>query len=133
ALAGLVAASMATVLAQWSAGMPVSPGWGPTIGCAVYIALIVSLDRIRVSRRFRMPDFDKLEAETTRLTGQRQLQEHAAALVHDTVLSDLDAIAHRTGALDERSVARIRRDVATLESAVAGEERPGRVRTSTLL
>lgn len=131
--AGLAIATASTVLAQASAGVPIAPGWGPTIGCAVYVALIVTLDRIRVSRRYRMPDFDKLEAETTRLTGQRQLQEHAAALVHDTVLSDLDAIVHRTGALDERAVARIRRDLATLENAVAVEPLPGRVRTSSLL
>lgn len=119
---GLLAATASTMLAQTVTGAPLNPGWGPMIACAVYIALIVSLDRIRVSRRFRMPDFEKLEAETIRLTGQRQLEEHAAALVHDTVLSDLDAIAHRTGPLDDKSVARIRRDIATLTDAITGDD-----------
>ncbi|HRQ00488.1 MAG TPA: hypothetical protein PK781_08520 [Terrimesophilobacter sp.] len=125
-LVGLIAATASTLLAQIAAGVPLNPGWGPTISAVVYIALIVSLDRIRVSRRYRMPDFDKLEVETTRLTGQRQLQEHAAALVHDTVLSDLDAIAHRTGPLDDRATGRIRRDLAALESAVLGDSDHGR-------
>lgn len=130
-LAGLAAATSSTLLAQFATGLPLSPGWGPTIAAVVYIALIVSLDRIRVSRRYRMPDFDKLEVETTRLTGQRQLQEHAAALVHDTVLSDLDAIAHRTGPLDERATSRIRRDVATLEAAVLDDTDEERNRESS--
>src|SRR5690606_33146901 len=101
--------------------------------CLVYLALIVALESIRVSRRYRMPDFEKLEAETIRLTGQRQLQEHAAALVHDTVLADLDTIAHRTGDLDERAVARIRRDVATLDDAVVTGAEPAEVHASSQL
>ncbi|HRN30425.1 MAG TPA: hypothetical protein PK890_12100, partial [Terrimesophilobacter sp.] len=60
-LVGLIAATASTLLAQIAAGVPLNPGWGPTISAVVYIALIVSLDRIRVSRRYRMPDFDKLE------------------------------------------------------------------------
>lgn len=120
ALSGLALATASTLLAQWATGMPLEPGWGPTIACVVYIALILVLQRIRVSQRFRMPDFDKLEAETVRLTGQRQLQEHATALVHDTVLADLDAVSQRVGALDERSVGRIRRDLEVLETAADG-------------
>src|SRR5690554_2206507 len=111
ALAGLTLATSSTVLAQLATGFPVEPGWGPTIAFVVYVALIFAFDRVRLSQRFRMPDFNKVEAETARLTGERQMQEHAAALVHDTVLADLNAVAQRDGALDERAVARIRRDV----------------------
>lgn len=131
--AGLLAGTASTLLAQLTAGVPLNPGWGPTIAFLVYTALIVALDRIRVTRRYRMPDFEKLEAETYRLTGQRQLQEHAAALIHDTVLADLDALAHRTGALDERAVNRIRRDVATLRDAIDAGIAERETRASTLL
>ena len=132
-LAGLVVGTASTVLAQLSAGTSIAPGWGPTIACGVYLALIVALDRIRLSRRYRMPDFDKLEAETIRLTGQRQLQEHAAALVHDTVLADLDAIAHRTGDIDDRAVARIRRGIAALNDTVDGGAEPAESPAASLL
>lgn len=119
-LSALLLATASTLLAQWATGMPLEPGWGPAFACAVYIAVILTLQRIRVSQRFRMPDFDRLEAETVRLTGHRQLQEHATALVHDTVLADLDAVSKRVGALDERAVARIRRDLEALEAAEEG-------------
>lgn len=130
---GLLLGTASTLLAQLTAGVPLNPGWGPTIACLVYAGLIVALESIRVSRRYRMPDFEKVEAETIRLTGQRQLQEHAAALVHDTVLADLDVIAHRTGVLDDRAVNRIRRDVATLHDATDAGVSPGQERASTLL
>lgn len=132
-LSGLALATASTLLAQWSTGVRLEAGWGPTIACGVYIALIVLLHRIRLSRRFRMPDYDKLEAETVRLAGQRQLQEHVAALVHDTVLADLDAIAHRSGALDERAVTRIRRDLDALRSASAYEAEAASVPASSRL
>lgn len=132
-ISGLALATASTLLAQWTAGMPLDPGWGPTIGCGVYIALIVLLDRIRLSRRFRMPDFDKLEAETARLAGQRQLQEHVTALVHDTVLADLDAVAHRSGPLDERAVGRIRRDLGVLDTASTPDTEPDAALATTRL
>lgn len=65
----------------------------------------------------RLPAFRDLARETRRADERRRRERSAAAVVHDTVLSDLAAIAHGDGTLDEGMRARIRTDLARLEGA----------------
>ncbi|RZT62329.1 signal transduction histidine kinase [Microcella alkaliphila] len=67
----------------------------------------------------RLPAFRDIARETRRADERRRRERSAAAVVHDTVLSDLAAIAHGDGALDERMRDRIRADLTRLEGASA--------------
>lgn len=67
----------------------------------------------------RLPAFRDIARETRRADERRRRERSAAAVVHDTVLSDLAAIAHGEGALDDGMRERIRSDLARLDSASA--------------
>lgn len=67
----------------------------------------------------RLPAFRDIARETRRADERRRRERSAAAVVHDTVLSDLAAIAHGDGALDEGMRDRIRADLTRLEGASA--------------
>jgi hypothetical protein len=67
----------------------------------------------------RLPAFRDIVQETQRVDERRRRERAAAAVVHDTVLSDLAAIAHGVGALDDGMRARIRADLTRLETASA--------------
>lgn len=67
----------------------------------------------------RLPAFRDIARETRRADERRRRERSAAAVVHDTVLSDLAAIAHGDGAFDEGMRDRIRADLTRLEGASA--------------
>jgi signal transduction histidine kinase len=64
-----------------------------------------------------VPDFLKLRGETRRMEAVRTTEQRTVALVHDTVLSDLAFVINGPDVLDARTVARMRKDVATLADA----------------
>ena len=103
-------ASMAT--AQAILGLEFRPGWGMLVSLAIYLTLILTMVLIRWNRARFAPDFSAIELETARMAGHRELQEHAAALIHDTVLNDLGAVAHARGGFDERARVRLLRDIS---------------------
>lgn len=115
--AGYVLGLAATVSAQLALGLEIQPGWGPLVSLAIYLAIIVTFVFIRRSQRRFVPDFSAVEVETARMNGQRELEERAVAIIHDTILSDLSALASGKGALDDRARARFARDIATVSAA----------------
>ncbi len=117
---GCLLGTAATVAAQLSLGLPPKPGFGPFASLMVYIVIILMFVLIRRSQHRFNPDFSEVGAETARMAGRRELEERAVALVHDTVLNDLAAIANGRDELDERMRERIRRDIAAVSSAQLG-------------
>lgn len=114
---GFALGSAATAAAQMSLGLTPNPGFGPVVTLAVYVVVILLFVLIRRYQRRFTPDFSAVEAETARMAGQRELEERAVALLHDTVLNDLAVIANSRDYLDERAQERILRDIGAVSTA----------------
>lgn len=124
--AGWALGSIATALAQVSVGVEIYLGYGPTVSLLIYLVIIVMFVLIRRNQRQYSAAFSALQVEPARITGLRELEERTVALLHDTVLNDLAALAHVENELDERTRARFRRDIATVsEVSVKPEPRSG--------
>ena len=129
--AGYLLGLVATASAQLVLGLEIRPGWGPLASLAIYVAIIVTFVLIRRSQRRYGPDFSAIEVETARMSGQRELEERAVAIIHDTILSDLSALANGRDVLDDRARARFARDIAavsaaTIETSPASDGNAGR-------
>lgn len=90
------------------------PGWGPTLAILIYATTYLAVAIMHSMQSNFVPDLAKLEADTRRMDLESQFEQRAAAIVHDTVLSDLSAVMNSPGALDERAREKLRADVATL-------------------
>jgi signal transduction histidine kinase len=117
ALTGYLTATAVSVASSVIVGVAITPGWGPTIAVLVYAGGCAALAVVRVSQDKRVPDLARLEEDTRRLSIESQFEQRAAALVHDTVLSDLTAVMNASGPLHERARARFRADVAMLNNS----------------
>lgn len=115
--AGWLLGSLATIAAQWLVGMPLNIGYGPAVSLCVYIIIILTFVLIRKSQQRITTAFTTTRIEPARITGQREMEEQAVALLHDTVLNDLSAIAHGRRELDERARARFLRDIDFVKEA----------------
>lgn len=89
-------------------------GWGPVATWGIAVGAYATLTLVRRRQSAQVPDLVRLEEETTRLALENQFEQRAAAIIHDTVLSDLTVVMNATGILDDRARARFRADVATL-------------------
>ena len=114
---GYVLAFAVAAIASAIAGVQFVPGWGPTIAFVVYAGCYLALVAVRANQDRQIPDLARLEDDTRRLSIESQFEQRAAAIVHDTVLSDLTAIMNTDGPLDERARNRFRADVATLSNS----------------
>ena len=115
--AGWLLGSIATTFAQLSMGLEVSPGYGPIMSLLVYLVIIVMFVLIKRSQLRFSSAFSVKNIEPARIAGQRELEERAVALLHDTVLNDLFTLTHSKGQLDERTCARIRSDIRAVREA----------------
>jgi signal transduction histidine kinase len=116
-IVGYLVATGVSVVASLIVGVSIAPGWGPTIAVVVYAGGFAALAAVRRTHDKRVPDLARLEEDTRRLSIENQFEQRAAALVHDTVLSDLTAVMNASGPLDDRARARFRADVATLSDS----------------
>lgn len=115
--AGWLLGLVTTLMAQAALGLPPRHGYGPIVSLAIYLTIIVMFLLIRKSQRRFAPDFSAIEVETARLAGQRELEERAVALLHDTVLNSLLSVANGRSTLDERTRERYLRDIASVTRA----------------
>ncbi|MEO7545435.1 MAG: ATP-binding protein, partial [Terrimesophilobacter sp.] len=116
---GWALGSLATVGAQLTLGLSARIGYGPAVSLLVYIIVILTFVLIRKSQQRLTSTFSTTRIEPARIAGQRELEERAVALLHDTVLNDLSAIAHGRAELDERTCARYQRDIESVTQASA--------------
>ncbi len=116
--AGWLLGSASTVAAYVAHGQTeIHFGYGPFAALAIYVVIMVMFVVIRSYQRRFTAAFSSMEREPARITGQRELEERAIALLHDTVLSDLTAIVTAKSPLDERTVANFQRDIDAVENA----------------
>ena len=109
----LVSCVVGLAVSVW-AGVPFSPGWGPTMALFIYTTAFTAVLLIQAIQTRNVPDLAKLEADTRRMDLEDQFEQRAAAIVHDTVLNDLSVVMNSLGTLDDRARERLRMDVATL-------------------
>lgn len=116
-LAGFGLSMLTWLAVALLAGVPFVPGWGPLLTLAGSSAGYAALAAIQASLRRRVPDFDALEAQTRRAVLEENLTARVTAAVHDTLLNDLSLVMNAPDRLDDRMIASLRSDVATLTSA----------------
>lgn len=114
---GLTIATSVSFAVSLIAGVPFQPGLGPIIVFVIAAVSYLTFAAIQRAQRRKVPDFDALEAETQRLARGEDLSRRTTAAVHDTVLNDLAIVLNTTGDLDERTIARLREDLAELRGA----------------
>lgn len=114
---GWLLGSGSTIAAQLSLGATIQLGYGPVVALAIYIVIILMFVFIRKSQRRFTAAFSSMEREPARITGQRELEERAISILHDTVLNDLAAVVHAKDKLDERTLARFTRDIDAVANA----------------
>lgn len=114
---GFVVAMVTLLGSDLIAGVPLVTGWAPTIALAITSSTYIVLAGIRASQGAQLPDLHRLEQETHRLALENQYELRAAAVIHDTVLSDLTSVMNSSGAIDERTRSRFHSDVAMLTNA----------------
>ncbi|TBN57388.1 hypothetical protein EYE40_08240 [Glaciihabitans arcticus] len=111
---GFFCAAVVTVATPLWLGVRFVPSWATIMSLGVVSAAYLAIALIHASQQRNVPDLVKLEQDTRRLDLENQFEQRAAAIVHDTVLSDLTVVMTSSGALDERARDRLRADVATL-------------------
>ena len=119
--AGLLAGELTSYVVQVSLGRNVELGLGPLVAYLLIVLLMLWVRRSSFNQRERMPDPTSVDAETRRLEEERDAEARAAAVVHDTVLSDLAAIVHGRVVLSEYDRQHLRNNVGRLRAAMAGE------------
>lgn len=115
--AGFVCAAIVSVATPLFLHVRFVPSWGPILSLWVMSAAFLAIALIHSTQQRNVPDLAKLEEDTRRLDLENQFEQRAAAIVHDTVLSDLTVVMTTAGALDDRARDRLRADVATLADA----------------
>ena len=114
---GLALSMMASAVVTLLTGVPFTPGYGAFLTFLATSAAYIALGIIQSRLRRRVPDFDLLEAQTRQDVLKENLTMRVTAAVHDTLLNDLSLVMNAPDRLDDRTVARLRDDVATLTSA----------------
>lgn len=109
--AGWAMGTLGVTLAQTTLGLEINTGYAPLAALAVYLIIIGMFLFIRKSQRRFGSGFSANLIEPARITGQRELEERAVALIHDTILNDLASITHGASRLDERTRKRFRDDI----------------------
>lgn len=118
--AGILAGELTSYIVQVSLGRKVELGVGPLIAYLLIVLLMLWVRSSSFNQTTRMPDPSRVDAETRRLEKEREAEARAAAVVHDTVLSDLAAIVHGRVVLTEYDRQHLRDNVGRLRSAMAG-------------
>ena len=116
-IGGFLFGAAGTGLAEMQLGIAPQFGNGPAITLANYCAIFLGLSIVQRAQRRQVPDFLKLRGETRRMEAVRTTEQRTVALVHDTVLNDLALVVNGPDLLDARTVARMRKDVATMADA----------------
>lgn len=122
--AALIAGELTSALVQLSVGRSVELGIGPLLAYLLIVTLMLWLRRSATNQASGVPDERRIDEETLRLEQERDAEARAAAVIHDTVLSDLAAIVHGRVVLTEHDRAHLRENMRRLTSAMAGSPEP---------
>lgn len=119
--AALLLGESASIAVHVGLGHALRPGLGPVLVWVLIVILMLWLRRSRAIQAERVPDAAALDRETQRLQHESDAEDRAAAVIHDTVLSDLAAIVHGLAMLPDHHRRHLRENVGRLRAAMSGE------------
>jgi hypothetical protein len=111
---GYLVSVASTVSAGLAVGQPPPLGLGGILTMCILMTTYLALAIIQSSTHRRVPELDRIEREAVVDAMERRREQSTAALIHDTVLSDLAIIMASAGTVDDKSRERLRSDVAHL-------------------
>lgn len=123
-IAGIVVGHGSVVVGLLIVDRPVVVGLGPLLTGLGLVLVYGVLAVARVQAKRRIPDLDALQRDLETAERRGTLEARSAALIHDTVLADLAAVASRSGPIDERLRASLRADLALAGRSTALAEEP---------
>ncbi|WP_106210064.1 hypothetical protein [Glaciihabitans tibetensis] len=113
-VAGYLAGQASVILVAFQFDVPPSTGAGPTLVLVNYVGVFLAIALIQRAQNGRVPDLRRLRQETELSDKQRDRERADAALLHDTILSDLSLIINSPPLIDDRVRARLLHDITTL-------------------
>ncbi len=111
-VAGSLVGNGSVALGQLIVDRPIEIGLGPLLTGLVLVLVYAVLAVARVQAKRRIPDLDALQRDLETAERRGALEARSAALIHDTVLADLAAVAARSGPIDDRLRRSLRADLA---------------------
>src|SRR5690554_5166880 len=114
-----LAGEVTSVAVHMALDRNVQIGAGPVLAIIVVVTLMLWVRGTASNQSRDVPDERRIDEETLRLEREREAEERAAAVVHDTVLSDLAAIVHGRVVLTENDKEYLRENMRRLTSAMA--------------
>jgi signal transduction histidine kinase len=118
-IGALIAGELASVIVQVALDRSVTLGVGPLLAAVLVVTLMLWVRGSANNQSHGVPDERQIDEETLRLEQEREAEERAAAVIHDTVLSDLAAIVHGRVVLTENDQRYLRDNMRRLTSAMA--------------
>lgn len=123
-IAGIVIGHGSVALGLLIVDRPIEVGLGPLLSGLVLVLVYLVLAIARVQAKRRIPDLDALQRDLETAERRSALEARSAAVIHDTVLADLAAVAARSGPIDDRLRASLRSDLALAGRSTAVAEEP---------
>ena len=116
--AALLSGELTSALLQLSLGRSVELGIGPLLAYLLVVTLMLWMRRSSSNQATGMRNELVVDEQARQLERGREAESRAAAVIHDTVLSDLAAIVHGRVVLTEDDQRYLRENMRRLNSAM---------------
>lgn len=114
------------------AGSSVQPGMGPAIVFGISLVSYLTLALAQRQAERQLQSLTSATAELVDADRRRVLEQRAAAVVHDTVLADLSALARSPGVLADRTRTVLTEHLAAMSAMTVADEAPRTTSASAL-
>lgn len=114
------------------AGSSVQPGMGPAIVFGISLVSYLTLALAQRQAERQLQSLTSATAELVDADRRRVLEQRAAAVVHDTVLADLSALARSPGVLSDRTRTVLTEHLAAMSAMTVADEAPRTTNPSAL-
>lgn len=114
------------------AGSSVQPGMGPAIVFGISLVSYLTLALAQRQAERQLQSLTSATAELVDADRRRVLEQRAAAVVHDTVLADLSALARSPGVLSDRTRTVLTENLAAMSAMTVADEAPRTTSASAL-
>ncbi|MEX1077763.1 MAG: ATP-binding protein [Homoserinimonas sp.] len=122
--AAILVGEFTSVVVHFALDRKIELGAGPVLAYLLIVILMLWMRRMETNQPTSLPDAHSVDEEIRRLEDVREAEARAAAVVHDTVLSDLAAIVHGRVMLTEHDRQHLRGNMQRLKSAMAEMSEP---------
>jgi signal transduction histidine kinase len=131
-IVAFVVAQSSLVVGLAIAGSSVQPGMGPAIVFGISLVSYLTLALAQRQAERQLQSLTSATAELVDADRRRALEQRAAAVVHDTVLADLSALARSPGVLSDRTKTVLTEHLAAMSAMTVADEAPRTTSASAL-